>query len=99
MPPPADADADALLAAEQAAEASALWVGGDFDAAHQTLQRLEATLPTDARVRVLLLPLIVMGGATGQCVWGSLSQQVLLCCAGATQPLGGRILRRRRQQP
>lgn len=48
MPP--TADADAVLAREQAAEAAVLWAVGDFDAAQQTLQRLEATLPSDARV-------------------------------------------------
>jgi hypothetical protein len=50
MPP--TADADAALASEQATEAAVLWTVRDFDAAHQTLQRLEATLPSDARVGV-----------------------------------------------
>jgi len=49
MPP--TADADAVLAREQATEATALWAVGEFDAAHQTLQQLDATLPSDARVR------------------------------------------------
>lgn len=48
MPLTADAD---VLAREQAAEATALWAVGEFDAAHQTLQRLDASLPSDARVR------------------------------------------------
>jgi hypothetical protein len=47
---PLTVDAEAVLAREQAAEACALWGAGDFDAAQQTLQRVEASLPTDARV-------------------------------------------------
>lgn len=52
MPP--TADAGAVLAREQATEAAVLWAVGDFDAAQQTLQRLEATLPSDARVQLNL---------------------------------------------
>jgi hypothetical protein len=56
MPPPPslsgvpEAGAPDPLAAEQATEATALWAVGDWDGAQQTLQRLEAALPNDARV-------------------------------------------------
>lgn len=75
--PPTESDAgDAALAREQGAEASALWAAGDFDAAHQTLQRLEATLPTDARVRK---------GAASSTWWlcpALIDAQTHVCCRG-----------------
>lgn len=91
--------ADRLLAAEQATEATSLWLLGQYEAALQTLQKLDS--PNDTKVSGQGSALQAASTSCRQAVAATCmrtSPQGLRCCVapcytGPAQPCSGRVLR------